>query len=367
MKNDIAIVTVPSGPRSETSYGFLTLNALAYMLGQKLNAKTYLYLNKMHTYKDRGPATQLLLSDLSALDIKFDEVILDENMLTPFSQDFKYFVDKGFIHEKTTNKIKCNCGKIDCADAADIQYKYILKQGDDLSCSFCGNKCYKSAEKALFFRMPDFQDLSPMQIIPTKFQNKAQEFQQTFGNQEIMISKERNTGITENVQGAEFNIDIDFNLYNYLTNIPQRKRIIVGTTHVIYQMLMMDTYDKLKTDKTDNIFVAMPYVAGKCELSPDLQIENYKKQLYMLGSLTKNSDCQFNKSLFQLITKDRKENYLRALYSSMMAPYKMNPDMSFFQNVNNMYMNDFNMNNLAKKAQAKLAQAKTERHNQFQK
>ena len=146
-----------------------------------------------------------------------------------------------------------------------------------------------------------------------------------------------------------------------MSNINTDKRIIVGTSHVIYHMLMMHVMDHIKNKDKENVFITMPYIQGQCQIPEIPNIESYKKHIYMLGSITKSNDSQFNKSLFRLITKDRKENYLRTMYSILMQQYNMDTNASFFDNVNAFYMNDFNMNNISKSVSAKLQYDKAQR------
>lgn len=361
MKSDIAIVTVPSQPPSKTNYGFLTLVLLADMLGRKLNATRYLYLNKQHSYKDKSLAIKELLSNLTDLDIRMDSILFDNDYTEKFYQDLSFFQRNGYIKTKDIAKLRCSCGKVDCVDIPGISYNIIQQIDDFKSCKHCGGKCDNISEKSLIFKFPTVAQKDRIRIVPKRFENKSMEFYTKLENSEMLISKTRNTGLEYEYNGDIYNIDIDFMLFNYLSNIPQKKRVIVGTSHVIYHMVMMELMDNLKNPDNENIFISMPYVMGTCSLPKTPDLENYKKQIYMLGSVTKNSDSQFNESLFQLVTKDRKENYLRSTYDILMQQSVLSHDLTFAQNINSVYMNEFNMNNISKQVTEKLKQDKLRR------
>lgn len=361
MNKDISVITVPAAPPEKTSYGFLTLVLLAYMLGNKFDANKYLYLNTMHSYKDKQGAAKQLLHDMESLNITMDEVLYDSDFLKQFEKDLLLLKQKGYVKVKEVQKLFCPCGKVDCLDLPDLKYNFVKSIDGKKVCGFCGQPCESIIEKSLVFKFPELSENEKIKIIPAKFGNKVSEFYSKLQNSEMLISKHRDTGISHEIDGQIFNIDIDFVLFNFLSNINTNKRIIVGTSHVIYHMVMMHIMDHIKNKDKENVFITMPYIQGQCQIPEVPNIEDYKKQIYMLGSITKSSDSQFNKSLFQLITKDRKENYLRTMYSILMQQYDINPNISFFDNVNAFYMNDFNMNNISKSVSAKLQYDKAQR------
>lgn len=361
MNKDVSVITVPAAPPEKTSYGFLTLVLLAYMLGNKFDANKYLYLNTMHSYKDKQGAAKQLLHDMESLNIKMDGVLYDSDFLGQFEKDLLLLKQKGYIKVKEANKLLCPCGKVDCLDLPDLQYNFAKSVDGKKVCSFCGVPCESITEKSLVFKFPELSESEQIKIVPAKFGKKVSEIYSRLQNSEMLISKHRNTGVPYEIDGQSFNIDIDFVLFNFLSNINTDKRIIVGTSHVIYHMLMMHVMDHIKNKDKENIFITMPYIQGQCQIPEIPNIESYKKHIYMLGAITKSNDSQFNKSLFQLITKDRKENYLRTMYSILMQQYNMDTNASFFDNVNAFYMNDFNMNNISKSVSAKLQYDKAQR------
>ena len=361
MNKDISVITIPATPPEKTSYGFLTLVLLAYMLGTKLNANKYLYLNVLHSYKDKQSAAQRLLTDMESLDIKMDNVLYDADYTTQFDRDLLLLKQQGYIEIKEIKKLRCPCGKVDCLNVPGLKYNFVKSVNDKKVCVFCNEPCNSIVEKSLVFKFPSIPENDRIKMVPKRLGNKAKEFYSKLENSEMLISKQRETGITREIDGHLFNIDIDFFLYNFLSNIKTSKRIIVGSSHVIYHMVMIDVIDYIKNQNNENVFVTMPYIHGQCQIPNALNIANYKKQIYMLGSVAKSSEAQFNQSLFQLVTKDRKENYLRAMYSVMMQQYDIIPNQSFLYNVNSMYMNDFNLNNIFNGVSAKLEQDKIQR------
>lgn len=361
MNDDISVITIPAAPPEKTIYGFLTLVLLAYMLGTKLDAKKYLYLNILHSYKDKQGAAQRLLNDMELLDIKMDNILYDSDYTAQFDRDLLLLKQQGYIEVKEVKKLRCSCGKVDCLDIPGIKYNFIKSVNGKKFCVFCNEPCDSVIEKSLVFKFPNISENDRIQVVPKRFGNKAIEFYSKLQNSEMLISKQRNTGITREIDGHLFNIDIDFFLFNFLSNITTKKRIIVGTSHVIYHMVMIDIMDYIKHQNNENVFITMPYIHGQCQIPDAMNIANYKKQIYMLGSITKSGEAQFNQSLFQLVTKDRKENYLRAMYSIMMQQYNFIPNQSFLYNVNSMYMNDFNLNNIFNGVSAKLEQDKIQR------
>ena len=100
MNKDISVITVPAAPPEKTSYGFLTLILLAYMLGNKFDANKYLYLNTMHSYKDKQGAAKQLSHDMESLNIKMDGVLYDSDFLGQFEKDLLLLKQKGYIKVK---------------------------------------------------------------------------------------------------------------------------------------------------------------------------------------------------------------------------------------------------------------------------
>lgn len=361
MNKDISVVTVPVAPPGKTSYGFLTLILLAYMLGNKFDANKQLYLNIMHSYKDKQGAAQRLLQDLKSLNIRMDNVLYDSDFFGQFEKDLLLLKQKGYVKIKEANILLCPCGKVDCLDLPDLQYNFVRSIDGRKVCGFCGQPCTSVTEKSLVFNFPELSESEKIKIIPAKFGKKVFEIYSKLQKSDMLISKHRNTGFSYVFGGQNFNIDIDFVLFNFLSNINTNKRIIVGTSHVIYHMLMMHVMDRIKNKNKENVFITMPYIQGQCQIPEIPNVENYKKHIYMLGSITKSNDSQFNESLFQLITKDRKENYLKTMYSILMQQYDMDTKVSFFDNVNAFYMNDFNMNNISRSVSMKLQYDKIQR------
>ena len=100
MNKDVSVITVPAAPPEKTIYGFLTLILLAYMLGNKFDANKYLYLNVMHSYKDKQGAAKRLLQDMESLNIKMDGVLYDSDFLGQFEKDLLLLKQKGYICQK---------------------------------------------------------------------------------------------------------------------------------------------------------------------------------------------------------------------------------------------------------------------------
>ncbi|MCQ2599485.1 MAG: hypothetical protein MJ187_03885 [Alphaproteobacteria bacterium] len=329
-KQDFLVTTGPIGiPSSNPCYGILTMILLCKVLGIKLDVPSYLGINTIAN-KNRQNLDEFMNS-IEQLDAKPKHLISDIDTSLRITTDLEKLSNSESVIEKNLEKLKCPCGKVDCV-AENIKYKFI----DNGKCVFCGGTVKRYYEKSLLLSLP--KHIVPTQcIFPFDFNKKYNDICNDISGQNILISKNRDTGL----QFDRYNIDVDVATYLFFGNFTQKNRLVLGTTHVLNKLVIMNEVDNMLHEGNKNMFLMMSYLHGTPEID-HIKIQNPQNiQLYLLNSLGKKENSTFrNDFIYGTLNKLSKSDYR----DKMKQYYQIPADIDFSQfseSFNRFYLYEF--------------------------
>jgi hypothetical protein len=252
------------------------------------------------------------------------------------------FIGNGFIKEKKLKVLRCPCGVIDMksGSANDFVTKrsYIMKD-NEVYCKECGEKCRDSIEKVLVFNASNIDFKS--KTLPSRIAKDQLEFHKRLKDEDILVSRVRDTKVPVVVNGTKYNIDIDFAALTYLSCFDENQRVIIGSNHHVYQMYMMQLLQQCLGNESENLYVAVPYVRPPADVPFDLKKElfslsNSSRESYIFGSAFKfkNTVNTWSPDLLKCIGK-LNESEAQRLYEKMTTPITISKDESLEKHVNN--------------------------------
>lgn len=363
--DDIAVITLPMKPHRKEKIGMIVVPSIADVMAKKIGAKSYLGVNLLDSYVQRSDFVNDYYNLLYQMCIDIDDIWVDiENKDRLFS-NIQKLIDNGFIREKEINVLRCPCGVIDMksGSANDFVTKrsYIMKNSD-IFCKECGERCRESSEKVLVFNANNIDFKS--KTLPFKIEKEQQEFHRKLKNEDILVSRIRNTKIPITVNGTKYNIDVDFATLTYLSCFNEQKKIIIGSNHHVYQMYVMQLLQECLKNNSENLYVAVPYIKLQDNMQFDL-----KKSLFNLNDLSrksyifastfkfKNTVNTWSLDLLKYIQKlDKSES--ESLYIKMTKPVKMLKDAPLEKNVSKV-INDTNIQRI-------LSEIRREKDNEYE-
>ena len=329
-KNDLLITTGPIGiPSQNPNYGILTMILLCKVLGIKLDIPSYLIIN--NSANKHLESTNDFMASIQQLEATPKHTIFDRDTLPRITHDLTILANNGNIIEQKTEKLKCSCGRVDCVDR-NIQYKYI-KNG---KCIFCNSDIRKYSENSLLLAMPT-QIQFKQCVLPLDFNKKYKAICSDISGQRMLISKNRDTGL----KFDQYNVDIDMATYLTLNNFNLNNKLILGTTHVLNKLVIMNEVDKMLHPESNNIFLIMSYLHGHPDIQ-NIKIKNARNiQLYLLNSLGKTENSTFrNDFIYGVLNKLSKSDYREQKVQYYNSPAKIDFE-HFFDSFNKFYIDNF--------------------------
>lgn len=342
INKDMAVITLPMKPHRKEKIGMIVIPSIADVLAKRIGAKSYLGVNLMDSYVKRSDFINNYYDLLYQMNIDVDDVWVDtENEIKLFSNVQK-LIDNGFIKEKKIKVLRCPCGVIDMksGSANDFVTKrsYIMKN-NEAYCKECGEKCKDTIEKVLVFNAGNIEFKS--NTLPSRIAKDQQEFHKRLKDEDILISRYRDTKVPVIVNGTKYNIDIDFAELTYLSCFDEKQRVIIGSNHHIYQMYMMQLLQQCLGNNAENLYVAVPYVRPPVDVPFDLKkslfsLNNLSRESYIFGNAFKfkNTVNTWSPDLLRCIGK-LNEVESQNLYKKMTTPIAISKGESLERHVNN--------------------------------
>lgn len=342
INKDMAIITLPMKPHRKEKIGMIVIPSIADVLAKRIGAKSYLGVNLMDSYVKRSDFVNDYYNLLYQMDIDVDDVWVDTENETELFLNVQKLIDKGFIKEKELKVLRCPCGVIDMksGSANDFVTKrsYIM-ENNEVYCKECGEKCRDIVEKVLVFNASNIDFKS--KTLPSRIAKDQQEFHKRLKDEDILVSRVRDTKVPVTVNGRKYNIDIDFAALTYLSCFDEKQRVIIGSNHHVYQMYMMQLLQQCLGNNAENLYVAVPYVRPPANVPFDLKkslfsLNNSSRESYIFGSAFKfkNTVNTWSPDLLRCIAK-LNESESKNLYKKMTTPIAMSKGESLEKHVNN--------------------------------
>ena len=253
----------------------------------------------------------------------------------------------GYLKVKTKEKIRCECGRVDMLCESINNEKLYTKQNGKIICNHCGKKCKKYQEKSLVLEIKD-EAIIPS-ICPLFLEKEIKELSKTFKNNDILISKNRNTGFKIDTHDGMFNIDVDFIWSNYFNLIKEQNQIYVASNHQLFTMYFMNYLATISSNKKLS-FIANPYLKMnlknvKIQYEKSL-LKEYKALLILYNLRWHNKNCIWSDSIANYLT-GISETKIKNLYKSMIlnASKLINSNAKLEENLYSLLNYNTNMQN----------------------
>lgn len=342
INGNMAVITLPMKPHRNEKIGMIVIPSLADMFSKRIGAKSYLGINLMDSYINRENFVNDYYNLLYQMNIDFDEVWIDNSNKSKLMENVNKLKEKGYIQEKEMKLLRCPCGVIDMkregANNFVTKRSYEVK-GNEIFCKECGEKCIELIDKVLVFNSGNLEIESI--TIPTRISKEKREFNRKFKGQDILISRKRDTKNKIDFNGTQYNIDIDFLTLNYLSCFNEEKRIVIGSNHHIYQMYMMELFESCLESKSENLYIAVPYVRTPENYPFDLKsslfaLNDYARALYIFSTAFrfKNTTNSWLTNMYEYFKNMNIED-AKKLYHEMTVPQKMQEGISLRDYVTN--------------------------------
>ena len=345
--DDLIVSTMPIKPQKNTSYGMLIAPNISELVSKKLNIKSILSVNLIHSYEDKNDDLDIYVNSIRKFGIKFDDIFIDKNNIDKIKQIIYTLIRNNYIVERTNTVLRCNCGKIDIIkdgirdyDSGDLYYR----KDNHIYCKKCNSKCMEYNEKQLYLYLdPNIDDT--VKIIPNYLQSDFKHFYNTMPGNYILISKLRKTCCSININNNIYNIDNDFIWMNYIKLFNEDKQILIASNHQLYEMYILNYLNSICFNK-DLYFIATPYM-NKTNIDLENQFslceDEYFKKICLLYQLKwRNKNCSYDIGIFKRIKKLDYENRTK-LYNYL---YNYNSNINndnIEKYLNDLFIGDINI------------------------
>lgn len=280
------VITMPIAPYEKYSLGKMTTPILAETLSKIMNAKFILSVNLLDSYKTRFfDEYQNLLKSYGIIP---DEFWIDKKNVKLLLERMYYLIDKGFISLKEKKILSCSCKKVEISEdnlsTINIKDSCFEFVNGKYYCKSCKSLCTFNYQKHLIFN-PNII-CSPRLLFYPNFINKdIKTFWETVGKNEIVISRNRETGIKINYNNEIYNIDIDFLWQMYLSLFNSEEKIVICSNHQLYQLFMVSLLENCFGNNGNTICLATPYLNIKHQLECSLEKRLLSTKLVALLNL----------------------------------------------------------------------------------
>ena len=319
MNNNFVSMTLPAKPQNKTSLGMLIAPVMMELLGNKINSPKIITLNNLHTYR-REDFKDVYFNDLKQNMISYDRCYIDSENTVFLLNILEELVKNKKIVEKTKKIYHCECGMVDFVSEG-ICYnngKLYRRVNESIICNHCNKEVKIKEDKALVLPFKKRMiNIDRIMVVPHFLSKELQYFLDTFDGQDILISKQRDTGYYIEYNNTRYSIDVEL-IWSQLFAIENSNKILYASNHQIYVMFIISLLNALYSNK-ELIFILSPYINNNSKFDNfDNIIGNSRplvKKLFLIFSLNwKKKDNFWNYGLYKNINKLDDEN-LNKLYN----------------------------------------------------
>lgn len=192
-----------------------------------------------------------------------------------------------------------------------------------------------------------------LKFYPDYINKDIKTFNNTIGCNDIIISRNRNTGINYKFNNNVYKLDIDFCWGLYLSLFDDCNKIVVCCNHQLYQLYMVLLFEKMFNLNNKTIGIATPYINTNDNANKMLEDRVLSTKLFCLLNIKwNNKENCVNEGLI---------NYLNSMnVEKKQQLYELIMSEKYFENlesaINIILKDDFNFqkgNNQLKKVRKK--------------
>jgi len=337
MNNNFVSMTLPAKPQNKTSLGMLIAPVMMELLGNKINSSKIITLNNLHTYRQED-FKDVYFNDLKQNRISYDRFYIDSENTVFLLNVLEELIKNKKIVEKTKKIYHCECGMVDFVSEG-ICYnngKLYKRINGSIICNHCNKEVQTKEDKVLVLPFKkEMLNIDKIKVVPQFLTKELQYFIDTFDGQDILISKQRDTGYCIKYNNTSYNIDIEF-IWSQLFAMENNNKILYASNHQVYVMFIISLLNASYKNK-DLIFVLSPYINNKTKFDNfDNIIENCRplvKKLFLIFSLNwKKKDNSWNYGLYKNINKLDDEN-LNKLYNYISSYVKYSTSEELYDKI----------------------------------
>lgn len=301
--NNTIISTLPLKPRSDMKIFHYIIPTLVSETGKLLNCKTCLMINNIGNYENLNKDTYI--SNLRQRNIKFDDIKVDKNYLPFLIECIQKLLKDNKIIEKICEIYTCNCGKLNLVKNGVRSFSkgdfYHFDNNGNVICNFCNSKAVLKKQKTLVinslatYYKPNVCPLYMEKIINNLFTQRVEG--------DIIISKERNTGVSLTLNNHTYFLDVDFVWANFPQLFKEKNIIIFTSTDLAYESFIVNIINNLHNNKNVFIVHQAKIISNNIEnLIMALDNERFKLNIIFNTNL-KSYTTSFNSSIYDTIKK----------------------------------------------------------------
>ncbi len=310
---EVSFVSFPCSPREqnkiEKCLPYLFADYFGRMVGYSKKIATYNVLGLKDSTKYLSKYREFLLGKWG---MEFNKEINDQSIIEFALSSITALYNKQFILAKEKEVYICDCGKVElCVDDTNSAYlKSDLfeekKQNEniELVCKLCGSVCKKYTKKVLTLKLNyDYSEMQKIEIYPISSKKQYMEILKQMHQKEIMISRNRETGIKLILDCNEYNIDVDFIwlfIFSYLKD--QNIIALTGNREIFYVYLA--AYLNNYIFKKDVKYITLPYVDDTERFEYELTIEKLRLVYLTCANISKQR-CKITNSVKIALSKKR--------------------------------------------------------------
>lgn len=318
-KKWILATTFPIWARWEIPKLWLLVSWLiADVLSKKFsNVKSIITLNEIDSYQDRTKFVDPLISAYKKIWVDSDFRIDKEN-IKDLEKNILLLYNAWFIKESEEDVLMCSneCLKVEILKNHELlpewdvykknkEWKYICK---------C---CWEEVEshKRSILTMNFEKDLIIPKVHNANMEKDIQELFKRHIWMKMMISRQRETWISVNINRKTYNIDVDFLRMTFLKKLSNdyEKTILIGGNHIRRHLVTITLINQMlsKATNTKSVDIELflhSYISQNNEIN-DLVNKTYLLEdsnilrLLILSSLSQNKDSKWNISLYKFFKK----------------------------------------------------------------
>ncbi len=266
------IISLPVKPYAKMSVGRMTTPILGESLAKSFDGNFVMSINDLSSYDTRESSSFIEL--LNHYNINPNSFWIDREHIQELIEKVYLLIEKGFIREEEKELLRCECGKTEIAkdNISTINFKDSLFEIRDgkYYCKFCHSECIISKEVALVFNSR-LVDKNGMLFYPYFMNKDKKTFDNTVGNNDIVISRKRDTGIIIEYNSHIYNLDIDFLWEVFLSLFSDEEKIVMCGNHQMYQLYMVGMLEKCFNKNSNTVCLATPYLESS---SDEAKLEN---------------------------------------------------------------------------------------------
>ena len=293
---------MPLKPKLNNS-GFKILPLVTNVVGEILDCETTFTFNILHGFKSSESIIDNYIKELKELDIVSNRIVLDKTFVIQAKENIVYLYNKGIVTIEEKEVLTCECGIINTTKenfSKISKMKLAHIENDNVVCNSCKSNCKSSIQKVLVLNTKEIE-LNEIQIFPDSFSKEINDLLSSYKETSILLSKTRETGVELEIEGEKFNIDVDMIWSQYLSFYNDSNIVTVGSSHVLFAMVLSYIMERA-INKTNNvIFLAVPYLKNsqpEINLFEDTKSNKAKKLLTMFCCKWNSKECYFSNEVF---------------------------------------------------------------------